>query len=48
MTDLEIRALNYLLRLLHDGYEYPDASAKVCMGYGITQEHLGRLYDDAR
>jgi hypothetical protein len=38
-------ALEYLIQLIHDGVEYPDAEYKAVKKYGVSADELRACYD---
>lgn len=41
------KACSYLLGLIADGWEYPDAHAKAANKFKVNADHLADLYDQA-
>lgn len=39
-------ALEYLIQLIDDGYEYPDAQYKASQKFKVSSEELQERYDD--
>ncbi|MNF20813.1 hypothetical protein D3C87_616150 [compost metagenome] len=39
-------ALEYLIQLIDDGYEYPDAQYKASQKFKVSAEELQERYDD--
>lgn len=38
-------AYNYMLSLIADGVEYPNAQIKVAMRYNVNSDDLSNMYD---
>ena len=43
-----MNALNYLVMLIEQGYEYPDAEWKASQKYNVPAEELRDLYDNTK
>ena len=46
MTDPMSQALDSLLKRIRAGQEFPDATASVCLRYGVCVDELREAYDD--
>ncbi|QKE60635.1 hypothetical protein HWD29_gp134 [Klebsiella phage KpS8] len=44
MNNLDL-AYNYMLSLIADGVEYPDAQTKAAMRYDVDSDQLSDMYD---
>lgn len=47
MNNLLIDAKNYLIQLISQGIEYPEAHTQTCIKFKVDGDELSKLYDDA-